>query len=89
MSTDFDTLISLTKDLAANMMRLTENFRLALGIFSEKNLTPYSFVPEEKMLLMCEKKNLNVCAGGYDFIHKLNFTEDASAFVKQVIVKDF
>lgn len=88
MSHHLETLITVAKNLAENMKELTENFRIGLGLFSEKNVLPFSYTTANILNEHCRTtqdrpKNL-ACIEGYDFKHELNFTEIPDEFITKV-----
>lgn len=83
MSHRLETLEKVAQKLADNMKKLTENFRIGLGMFSEKNVLPFSYTTKNILDEHCDTKNL-ACIEGYDFKHELDFTELPDEFITKV-----
>lgn len=85
MAFDLDTLIGVAEEMARNMQKLTQNFRLALGIYTDKNDAPFAYTTQHQIDERCQSKDNSItCSPSFDFKHKMNFTGNISEFIEQV-----
>lgn len=85
MAFDLDTLMGVAEEMAQNMQRLTKNFRLALGIYTDKAGVPFAYTTQHEIDERCQSRDNSItCTPGFDFKHKMNFTGNISEFIEQV-----
>ncbi|KAF5291452.1 hypothetical protein FQR65_LT01763 [Abscondita terminalis] len=83
MSYDIATMATLGTELAILLQKLSKNFKVAFGYYSDKVATPFSKMTKESILNPCAGAG-KVCERGFDFVHRLNFTNDVNEFIKTV-----
>lgn len=79
MADDKAKLAELGNQLAANMQRITSNFRLGFGSFVDKVLMPYVSTVPEKLKAPCPD-----CAAPYGFRNHMPLNTDTSGFTREV-----
>ncbi|KAK2159930.1 hypothetical protein LSH36_143g03036 [Paralvinella palmiformis] len=79
MLDDKDKLAVLGKEIAVEMNKITENFRLGFGSYVDKKTMPYVSVVPSKLQEPCTG-----CAPPYGFKNQLPLTEDADQFTERV-----
>lgn len=85
MAFDLDTLINVAEEMAQNMQKITKNFRLALGIYTDKTNVPFSYTTKYEYDEHCQSKDNSIsCSPSFDFKHKMNFTSNITEFTEQV-----
>lgn len=85
MAFDLDTIIGVAEEMARNMQKLTENFRLALGVYTDKTAVPFAYTTEREINEHCQSRDNSItCSPSFDFKHKMNFTGNISEFIEQV-----
>lgn len=85
MAFDLETIIGVAEEMAQNMQKLTKNFRLALGIYSDKSGMPFAYTTQYEVQEHCQSKDNSIsCVQGFDFKHKMNFTDDIHLFIEQI-----
>lgn len=82
MRDDKATLVSVGKDLAETLQKLTENYRLGFGSFVDKPSMPFMPIGKEENN-PCAFEG-GVCEKTYGFRHRLSLTENISKFVQNV-----
>jgi hypothetical protein len=89
MVQDLNNLKTFSAELVSLMQGLTDDFRIAYGSFIDKAVPPFSdrFNPDFPCALdvgVISGLNRSTCDSTYAFRHRLDFTDDASAFAAQV-----
>lgn len=85
MAFDLDTLINVAEEMAQNMRKVTNNFRLALGIYTDKADVPFAYTTQYEINERCQSKDNSIsCSPSFDFKHKMNFTSNITEFIEQV-----
>ncbi|KAG9508444.1 Integrin beta-PS, partial [Fragariocoptes setiger] len=79
MADDKAKLAELGNQLAANMQRITSNFRLGFGSFVDKVAMPYVSTVPEKLRHPCPE-----CAAPYGFRNHMPLNTDTSGFTREV-----
>ncbi|KAK5641772.1 hypothetical protein RI129_010319 [Pyrocoelia pectoralis] len=80
MDSDIATMATLGTELTKLLQKLSKNFRVAFGYYSDKVALPFSRMAPPSMENPCEHEG-KTCEKAFDFIHKLNFTSDIEKFV--------
>ncbi|KAF5270698.1 hypothetical protein FQA39_LY01436 [Lamprigera yunnana] len=83
MSYDIATMATLGTELANLLQKLTKNFKVAFGYYSDKVAMPFAKMTEEALNNPCEGAG-KMCVKGFDFVHRLNFTTDVDEFIKTI-----
>ncbi|XP_041433887.1 integrin beta-5 isoform X3 [Xenopus laevis] len=85
MKDDLDTIRNLGTKLAAEMKKLTSNFRLGFGTFVDKNMSPFSYTAPKYQNNPCTGyKYFPVCVPSFGFRHLLSLTDKANSFNAEV-----
>ncbi|XP_042227152.1 integrin beta-PS-like isoform X2 [Homarus americanus] len=79
MEDDKESLSKLGAQLAEEMQKITQNFKLGFGSFVDKVVMPYVSTVPEKLRAPCKD-----CASPYGFRNALPLTTNAAAFTKEV-----
>lgn len=79
MTDDKAKLVELGNQLATNMQRITNNFRLGFGSFVDKVAMPFVSTVPEKLKSPCQE-----CAAPYGFRNHMPLTTDTSGFTHEV-----
>ncbi|XP_075687137.1 integrin beta-5 [Rhinoderma darwinii] len=85
MKDDLDTIRNLGTRLAAEMAKLTSNFRLGFGTFVDKNVSPYSYTAPTHQNNPCTGyKPFPSCIPSFGFRHVLSLTDKVGNFNAEV-----
>ncbi|XP_075466013.1 integrin beta-5 [Ascaphus truei] len=85
MKDDLDNIRSLGTKLAAEMKKLTSNFRLGFGSFVDKNISPFSYTAPKYQNNPCAGyKHFSSCVPSFGFHHLLSLTDRVSDFNAEV-----
>ncbi|XP_075037304.1 integrin beta-5 [Mixophyes fleayi] len=85
MKDDLDTIRNLGTRLAAEMAKLTSNFRLGFGTFVDKNLSPFSYAAPKYQNNPCTGYKLfPSCIPSFGFRHVLSLTDKVGNFNAEV-----
>ncbi|KAG8546682.1 hypothetical protein GDO81_030033, partial [Engystomops pustulosus] len=85
MKDDLDTIRNLGTRLAAEMAKLTSNFRLGFGSFVDKNVSPFSYTAPKYQNNPCTGyKPFPNCIPSFGFRHVLSLTDKVSNFNTEV-----
>ncbi|XP_052824278.1 integrin beta-PS isoform X2 [Octopus bimaculoides] len=79
MADDKEKLASLGNLIAADMSKITKDFRLGFGSFVDKTVSPYISIVQKKMQTPCAK-----CTKAYGFKHQLTLDLNTSLFANKV-----
>ncbi|XP_031355220.1 integrin beta-nu-like [Photinus pyralis] len=83
MYKDIATMATLGADLTKLLQQLSKNFRVAFGYYSDKVAFPFSRMAPHFLENPCEPYG-QTCEKPFNFVHKLNFTNDVEKFVNTV-----
>lgn len=85
MAFDLETIINVAEEMAQKMKEVTKNFRLALGIYTDKTDVPFAYTTQYEINEHCQSKDNSIsCSPSFDFKHKMNFTSNITEFIEQV-----
>ncbi|KAM3915958.1 integrin beta-5-like [Leptodactylus fuscus] len=85
MKDDLDTIRNLGTRLAAEMAKLTSNFRLGFGTFVDKNISPFSYTAPKYQNNPCTGyKPFPNCIPSFGFRHVLSLTDKVGNFNAEV-----
>uniref|UniRef100_A0A803K173 Integrin beta n=1 Tax=Xenopus tropicalis TaxID=8364 RepID=A0A803K173_XENTR len=85
MKDDLNTIRNLGTILAAEMKKLTSNFRLGFGSFVDKNISPFSYTAPKYQNNPCTGyKYSPVCVPSFGFRHLLSLTDKTNSFNAEV-----
>lgn len=85
MKDDLDTIRNLGTRLAAEMAKLTSNFRLGFGTFVDKNVSPFSYTAPKYQNNPCTGyKPFPNCIPSFGFRHVLSLTDKVNNFNAEV-----
>lgn len=85
MAFDLETLINVAEEMAQNLQKITKNFRLALGIYTDKADVPFAYTTQQEINQHCQSNGHSIsCGPSFDFKHKMNFTNNITEFIEQV-----
>ncbi|XP_072273996.1 integrin beta-5 [Pyxicephalus adspersus] len=85
MKDDLDNIRNLGTRLAAEMAKLTSNFRLGFGTFVDKNVSPFSYTAPKYQNNPCTGfKPFPNCIPSFGFRHVLSLTDKVSKFNAKV-----
>ncbi|CAN2389083.1 integrin [Pristimantis euphronides] len=85
MKDDLDTIRNLGTRLAAEMAKLTSNFRLGFGTFVDKNVSPFSYTAPKYQNNPCTGyKPFPNCIPSFGFRHVLPLTDKVGNFNAEV-----
>ncbi|XP_056392912.1 integrin beta-5 [Hyla sarda] len=85
MKDDLDTIRNLGTRLAAEMAKLTSNFRLGFGTFVDKNVSPFSYTAPKYQNNPCTGyKPFPNCIPSFGFRHVLSLTDKVNNFNSEV-----
>ncbi|KAM4626121.1 integrin beta-5 [Discoglossus pictus] len=85
MKDDLDNIRNLGTKLAAEMKKLTSNFRLGFGSFVDKNVSPFSYTAPKYQNNPCTGyKHFPNCVPAFGFRHLLSLTDKVNNFNAEV-----
>ncbi|CAH2304987.1 integrin beta-5 [Pelobates cultripes] len=85
MKDDLNNIRNLGTKLAAEMKKLTSNFRLGFGSFVDKNISPYSYNSPKYQNNPCTGyKHFPSCNPSFGFRHLLSLTDKVNNFNAEV-----
>ncbi|KAM4698234.1 integrin beta-5 isoform 1-T2 [Rhinophrynus dorsalis] len=85
MKDDLDNIRNLGTKLAAEMKKLTSNFRLGFGTFVDKNVSPFSYTAPKYQNNPCTGyKHFPSCVPAFGFRHLLSLTDKVNNFNSEV-----